>query len=139
MIGAVILNVWKSIATMATKNPHGYIFTLFGYLIIFSIIGYIIYRISYNPPEFENLVDRAQKRQDKLLDGLKTKIDTIDDKQAKKKKEKAKKKEELKAKILAGMDSTSNKSKVQKSQAKSSSTSNTSSNKSKSKAVRRRH
>ena len=137
MIISIILNIGDWIGSLASHNPHGYIFTLAGYVIIFSVITYIIYRITYTPPEYENLVKNAQKKQDKLLDGLKTKINTIDTKQAKKKEKQAKKKKEVESKPANELGSKTNKRSVSKS-SNFSTSSSLSSSKAKTKPVHRR-
>ena len=91
LIGAIALNIWEYVATLASNDPNGYVFTLLGYVLVIGIIGYIIYYFVHTPPKFEKIINKAEKRQTKLLDGLKNKMQTIDEKQAKKEINKEKK------------------------------------------------
>ena len=91
--GILILSIFgdiqKYVASLIKHHPHDYMIYLGTYIIIISVLFFVIYKVTYKPPKYEKMVNKAQKRQEDILDGLKTKIEKIDVKQ-KKKEEKTK-------------------------------------------------
>lgn len=147
LIGAIALNIWEYVATLASNDPNGYVFTLFGYVIVIAIIAYIIYFFVHTPPKFEKIINKADKRQTKLLDGLKTKMQTIDEKQAKKEMKKEKKilkqqintqEKESRTKSVSTTQTSKKTKPTPVSSSKNSSSFSSTSNKASSKNVRRR-
>ncbi len=96
-------DIIEFVRTLISNQPNSYLFTLSGYIVIVSVVLFAFYKITYKPPKYEKIVNKAQKRQNNIIDGLKSKIETIDDKQRKKQEKTEKKllrnaqKEEAKA------------------------------------------
>ena len=90
LIGAFLLNVLEFVARLITDHPNDYLVILTIYIVVFVIVVFGFYKLTYKPPKYDKIVHEARKKENSLIDGLKTKIDTIDQKQSKKK-EKSKK------------------------------------------------
>lgn len=84
LILAFLLNVVEFVARTITDHPNDYIVIFAVYSIVLIVIVLGFYKLTYRPPKYDKMFNKARKKETSLIDGLKTKIETIDNKQAKK-------------------------------------------------------
>ncbi len=96
LVISVFGNVEEFVRTLISDHPNSYFIYLIGYVVIVAIVIFGFYKITYRTPRYEKLINKSQQRQTLLIDGLKSKIDTIDEK---KKKQEEKKQAKLREKV----------------------------------------
>lgn len=84
LVFSILGNVQEFVATLISNHPHNYLYYLAVYIIVISVLLFAFYKITYRPPKYSKIVNKAQQRHDTLIAGLKSKIDTIDDNKRKK-------------------------------------------------------
>ena len=112
LIFSIFGDIQEYVALLISNHPNDYLLYLGTYIVIIAVLLFVIYKVTYKPPKYEKIVNKAQLRQENILSGLKTKIEKIDDKQKKKE-------EKTKAKALKAQEKAQEKAqKIQKSPVK---------------------
>ena len=83
LILSIFGDVEEFVATLISNYPNSYFGYLIAYVVVFGIIIFAFYKITYKPPKYEKIVNKAQQRHDTIIGDLKTKMEKIDDKKRK--------------------------------------------------------